>query len=83
MQLSSERKDPTEVLEAYNSTKLVISGNSSRMAPWHAKLGFQTGPCISTLHSLTADGGIVTTMDLVVIKVSMTWTLQIGHPMPR
>lgn len=66
--LSSERKDPSEVLEAYNSTKLVIFGNSSHMAPWHAKLGFQKGPCISTLHSLTADGGVVSAMDLVVIK---------------
>lgn len=72
LQLSSERKDPSEVLEAYNSTKLVIFGNSSHMAPWHAKLGFQKGPCISTLHSLTADGGVVSAMDLVVIKVSTT-----------
>lgn len=72
LQLSSERKEPSEVLDAYNSTKLVIFGNSSHMAPWYTKMGFQRGPCISTLHSLTPDGGVVTAMDFVVIKVSRT-----------
>lgn len=69
MQLSSEKKEGSEVLDSYNSTKLVISGNSSHMAPWHAKLGFSPGPFISTLRSLTPDGGVVTAMDLVVVKV--------------
>jgi breast cancer 2 susceptibility protein len=59
-----------EILDAYNSTRLVISGNSSHLAPWHAKLGFQTGPCISTLHHLNGDGGHVAVMAIVVIKVS-------------
>ncbi|KAG6817928.1 hypothetical protein H0H87_012396 [Tephrocybe sp. NHM501043] len=67
--LSSEKRDPSEVLDAYSSVRLVISGNSSHMMPWHAKLGFNPGPCISTLHSLTPDGGIVAAMDLVVVKV--------------
>ncbi|KAG6889981.1 hypothetical protein C0995_012941 [Termitomyces sp. Mi166 len=66
--LSSERKEGSEVLDSYNSVKLVISGNSSHMAPWHAKLGFTPGPCISTLRSLTPDGGMVATMDVVVVK---------------
>ncbi|KAF9469825.1 hypothetical protein BDZ94DRAFT_1286396 [Collybia nuda] len=66
--LSSERKDPSEILEAYNSTKLILSGNSSHLVPWHAKLGFKPGPCISTLHSLTSDGGVIACMDLVVVK---------------
>ncbi|KAJ8523365.1 hypothetical protein ONZ45_g224 [Pleurotus djamor] len=66
--LSSERKDPMEILEAYNSVKLVISGNSSHLAPWHAKLGFQQGPFVSTLHSLTHDGGHVAVMDVVITK---------------
>jgi breast cancer 2 susceptibility protein len=59
-------------LEVYNSTKLVLSGNSSHMATWHAKLGFVAGPCVATLHSLTADGGNVAAIDVVVIKVSLT-----------
>ncbi|KAF8167376.1 hypothetical protein B0H34DRAFT_14333 [Crassisporium funariophilum] len=66
--LSTEKKDPSEILEAYNSTKLVLSGNSSHLVSWHAKLGFSRGPSISTLHSLTADGGVVAAMDLVIVK---------------
>ncbi|KAJ7161264.1 hypothetical protein C8R43DRAFT_992095 [Mycena crocata] len=66
--LDSERKDASEVLEAYNSTKLVLSGNSSHLVPWHAKLGFQISSWVSTMHSLTADGGLVSAMDLVVLK---------------
>ena len=37
--------------------------------PWHSKLGFTEGPCISTLHSLTCDGGVVTALDFVITKV--------------
>ncbi|KZP25285.1 hypothetical protein FIBSPDRAFT_820691 [Athelia psychrophila] len=66
--LSSERKDPMEILEAYNSTHLVISGNSSHLAPWHAKLGFRHGPCISTMHHLNGDGGAIAAMAIVIIK---------------
>ncbi|KAJ7109900.1 hypothetical protein C8R44DRAFT_800881 [Mycena epipterygia] len=66
--LSSERKDASEVLEAYNSTKLVLSGNSSHLVPWHAKLGFQIAPWVATMNSLTADGGVVSAMDLVILK---------------
>ncbi|KAJ7103228.1 hypothetical protein B0H15DRAFT_811512 [Mycena belliarum] len=66
--LDSERKEPSEVLEAYNSTKLVITGNSSHLVPWHAKLGFQAAPWIATMNSLTADGGLIASMDVVVLK---------------
>ncbi|KAJ6575429.1 hypothetical protein B0H19DRAFT_1128649 [Mycena capillaripes] len=66
--LSSERKEASEVLEAYNSTNLVLSGNSSHLVPWHAKLGFQISPWVATMNSLTADGGLVAAMDLVILK---------------
>ncbi|KAJ7170173.1 hypothetical protein C8R46DRAFT_225952 [Mycena filopes] len=66
--LSSERKEASEVLEAYNSTNLVFSGNSSHLVPWHAKLGFQISPWVATMNSLTADGGVVAAMDLVILK---------------
>jgi breast cancer 2 susceptibility protein len=57
------------VLEAYNSTKLVISGNSSHLAPWHVKLGFQSGFApVCTMNKLTPDGGAVGVMDLTVLK---------------
>ncbi|KAF8164084.1 BRCA2, oligonucleotide/oligosaccharide-binding, domain 1-domain-containing protein [Pholiota molesta] len=66
--LLTEKKEATEILEAPNSTLLVLSGNSSHLMPWHAKLGFTHGLCISTLHSLTADGGIVVVLDFVIVK---------------
>ncbi|KAG2156582.1 uncharacterized protein EDB93DRAFT_1127388 [Suillus bovinus] len=67
--LSAERKDGQEVLEAYDSSVLVLTGNSSHMAPWHAKLGFQRSPFIATLNSLTADGGNVAVAAVEVIKI--------------
>jgi breast cancer 2 susceptibility protein len=47
----------------------MISGNSSQLAPWHAKLGFQRDLFIATLNSLTPDGGVIAAMDVVVMKV--------------
>ncbi|KAG1885542.1 hypothetical protein F4604DRAFT_1726659 [Suillus subluteus] len=67
--LSAERKDGQEVLEAYDSNVLVLTGNSSHMAPWHAKLGFQRSPFIATFNSLTADGGNVAVAAVEVIKI--------------
>ncbi|KAM6498666.1 hypothetical protein JOM56_006614 [Amanita muscaria] len=67
--LSSEKKEPSEVLEAYNNVKLLLSGNSSHLMPWHAKLGFQRIPFISTLHSLTTDGGCIAVLNALVTKV--------------
>lgn len=68
-QLKSERKDPQEILEAYSSVKLILSGNSSHLLPWDTKLGFTKGPYVSTMHSLTPDGGSIAAMDVVVVKV--------------
>lgn len=48
---------------------LELSGNSTHLASWHAKLGFVKEPFVATLDSLTADGGRVPAMDLEVIKV--------------
>ncbi|KAF8560092.1 hypothetical protein OG21DRAFT_24217 [Imleria badia] len=66
--LSAERKEGSEILEAYNSNVLMLTGNSTHMAPWHAKLGFHRGPFVATLNSLTADGGNVAVMVLTVMK---------------
>ena len=67
--LNSERKDPVEILEAYNSVTLKISGNSSSLAPWHAKLGVQSQRYVSTLHALTPDGCLISCLDVEVMKV--------------
>jgi breast cancer 2 susceptibility protein len=68
--MSTEKKEPSEVLEAYNSTKLILAANSSHPVAWHTKLGFTRGPCISTLHKLDPHGGLIAALDLVIIKVS-------------
>ena len=49
----------------------MISGNSSQLAPWHAKLGFQNTIFTATLNSLNADGGVVAVLDVVVLKVRL------------
>lgn len=58
---------------------LQLSGNSSNPAPWHTKLGFMKQPPIATLDSLTPDGGLVTLMDLTVIKVGDGMPSCVGH----
>ncbi|RDX51158.1 hypothetical protein OH76DRAFT_1555272 [Lentinus brumalis] len=66
--LSGDRKEACEILDAYDTTSLELCGNSTHLAPWHAKLGFVKDPFVATLDSLTADGGVVPPMDLVVQK---------------
>ncbi|EIM83586.1 uncharacterized protein STEHIDRAFT_62664, partial [Stereum hirsutum FP-91666 SS1] len=66
--LSTGKSEPCEVLDAYETVQLSLSGNSAHIAPWHAKLGFTNGLCVSTLHSLTPDGGPVQMLDLIVTK---------------
>ncbi|EMD32562.1 hypothetical protein CERSUDRAFT_99292 [Gelatoporia subvermispora B] len=65
----ADRKDPCEILEAYSSVALQLHGNSTKLAPWHAKLGFVRQPAVSTLDSLTPDGGLISLVDLVVVKL--------------
>lgn len=66
----TEKKEPLDILEAYDSVKLGLNSNSSHMMPWHTRLGFMAGPCISTLYHLSPEGGVVAAMDFVVLKVS-------------
>ena len=62
--------------------------------PWHTKLGFTTGPCVSTLNHLSPDGGVVTALDFVITKVKRNSTerlrnilnmthLAVSHCIPR
>jgi len=67
--LDSDKKEPQEILDAGASVRLILSANSTNLVPWHTKLGFTAGPCISTLNALSPTGGQVSTMDLVVVKV--------------
>ncbi|TFK41852.1 hypothetical protein BDQ12DRAFT_598942 [Crucibulum laeve] len=68
--LSCEKKEPMEILEAYNSVKLVVSANSSHLVPWHHKLGFKRGgPFLATLNKLSPDGGNICALDAIVLKM--------------
>ncbi|EIW64119.1 uncharacterized protein TRAVEDRAFT_109911 [Trametes versicolor FP-101664 SS1] len=66
--LSGGRKEPCEILDAYDNTMLELTGNCTNLAPWHAKLGFVKQPFIATLDKLTPDGGNVPAMDLIITK---------------
>lgn len=57
------------MLEAFEKSRLVISGNSAHLARWDAKLGVQPGPFIAGLSSLSVDGGVISLVDVKVDKV--------------
>ena len=69
LQILSPKKESVEILKAYDIITFRLQGNGTHLAPWHAKLGFQGQPYISTLNSLTPDGGMVSLMDVIVEKV--------------
>ncbi|KDQ15696.1 hypothetical protein BOTBODRAFT_108380, partial [Botryobasidium botryosum FD-172 SS1] len=62
------RKEGTEVLKALECTNLALTGNSTTLARWDAKLGFSPRPFVATLGSLTADGGCVMLLDVVIVR---------------
>ncbi|GAA6003167.1 uncharacterized protein JCM10292_002900 [Rhodotorula paludigena] len=67
--LDSARNEGTDVLQALSRSSLIISGNSTSLAPWHAKLGFQRAPFVAGLNSLSPSGGLVPLVDIVVDRV--------------
>ena len=69
VQLVSDRREPSEILEAYATVKLNLSGNSTHLVPWHTKLGFRRCASACTLSSLTSDGGNVAMMKIRIEKV--------------
>lgn len=66
--LDAQRKDADDVLKSFESSSLIISGNSTHLAPWHAKLGFQQLPSAATLNSLVPDGGVVPMMFVTIVN---------------
>ncbi|BGP38565.1 hypothetical protein JCM10450v2_002514 [Rhodotorula kratochvilovae] len=64
--LDSIKSEGSEVLQALNSSTLVISGNSTSLAPWHATLGFHREPFVASLSSLSSNGGLVPLVDIVI-----------------
>ncbi|KAH7338915.1 BRCA2, oligonucleotide/oligosaccharide-binding, domain 1-domain-containing protein [Rhizoctonia solani] len=58
-----------EVLNAYHSSTLKITGNSTSLARWDARLGFHRGPFVASLRSLSADGGTIALLDVIITKL--------------
>lgn len=56
-------------LRSFDRVRLIIGGNTSKLAAWNAKLGFTRDSFIGTIRSLSAEGGIVPLMDIVVEKM--------------
>jgi breast cancer 2 susceptibility protein len=61
--------DGAEVLEAFDKSRLLISGNGVKLARWDARLGQQGRPYVAGLSSLSVDGGTVPLMDVMIDKV--------------
>jgi len=62
-------EEAVEVLEAgKKGVSLLLHGNSLRPAPWSAKLGIHKSMFTVSLDSLSADGGTVCAVDVVVVR---------------
>ena len=46
--------------------KLIITGNSTSLAPWDVKLGWVKHPFVAALGTLTSAGGVAPLLDLIV-----------------
>lgn len=57
------------MLEAFDKSRLILSGNSTSLARWHEKLGAQPQPFVAGLSSLSVDGGQIALMDIIVDKL--------------
>ncbi|CAI2183920.1 17602_t:CDS:10, partial [Funneliformis geosporum] len=55
-------------LEVSNSIRLKLSANSTKLAHWDAKLGFNRVCPYATLRSLCPDGGYIFAIDILVLR---------------
>jgi hypothetical protein len=66
LESNCEGVDP---LKALDRARIRIGGNTARLAKWDAKLGFSRGSFISTIRSLSAGGGKVPLMDIIITRL--------------
>ncbi|KAH8921269.1 hypothetical protein BT69DRAFT_349329 [Atractiella rhizophila] len=62
-------REGIDVLDAYDMSSLEISGNSSTLAKWDARLGRKAATPILTLRSLTQDGGFIPILDVQIFRL--------------
>lgn len=61
--------DGSDVLEAFEKSNLTLTGNSTHLAAWDARLGLHPQPFVAGLSSLSVDGGVIVLMDVVLDRV--------------
>ncbi|BGP01374.1 Rad51-associated protein Brh2 [Rhodotorula toruloides ATCC 204091] len=64
--LDCSKDEGSDVLQALGRSTLMITGNSTSLAPWHAKLGFRPEPFVASLASISPAGGLVPLLDIYV-----------------
>ncbi|BGP30706.1 hypothetical protein JCM10296v2_002463 [Rhodotorula toruloides] len=64
--LDCSKDEGSDVLQALGRSTLIITGNSTFLAPWHAKLGFRPEPFVASLASISSVGGLVPLLDIYV-----------------
>ncbi|BGP23403.1 breast cancer 2 susceptibility protein [Rhodotorula toruloides] len=67
--LDCSKDEGSDVLQALDRSTLMITGNSTSLAPWHAKLGFRPDPFVASLASISPTGGLVPLLDICVDRV--------------
>lgn len=67
--LESYGAGPSDVLSAFDKSVLTLTGNSTSLASWDARLGFHRESMVATLRSLTADGGAIPCMDIIITRL--------------
>lgn len=67
--LASNSTDGNDVLAASGISHLVLSGNGTSPAPWDSRMGFQKHTFSASLRSLTAEGGLVPSMEVTITRL--------------
>ncbi|KAF9563405.1 Breast cancer 2, early onset [Mortierella alpina] len=59
-----------DVMTGSTAVAIILQGNSTRLAKWDKKLGFQKESVVRTtrLRNIVADGGLVPALDVVVLR---------------
>ncbi|CAG8538001.1 11853_t:CDS:10 [Ambispora gerdemannii] len=61
-------EDAKPALEVDDSTHLILSANSTRLATWDAKLGYSNKKPRMSLRSLSPDGGFIPVLDVIILR---------------
>lgn len=63
--------------------ELMLEGNSTARARWSETLGFRVHPWFASLRSLSSDGGRVSMMDIVILRMFPSMFIDENNPYNR